>query len=290
MSLSKLAQSLRSLVDVVSSTGASNHVDWEQIADEVRKIVRKEEEERQVRQYMDAMRNQKSNLLLGQQDAYNAYRDQLNTYQSPIDPHAYMPEIEDDPNMATKQSNATVLTAIGTLSFANTLFEKRAATQGAEEVFSANLIFSQEDQKTPAYAALKKAIKEAADKFFGEGKYPKNMRWPVRDAGEKEGQYEGYVSGDYFITAKTKSKPGVIGPRKEDVLPEEVWSGQRARFAIRPYGYNKAGNAGVGLALESVQIAKFDCPRMDGRAADPRKVFDDLEGGDSAAEDDEIPF
>lgn len=200
-------------------------------------------------------------------------------------------EAEDDPIMATKQSNPTVLTPVGTLSFANTLFEKRAATEGAEPMFSCNVIFSEEDQKTGAYKALKLAIKEAADKFFGEGKYPKNMRWPVRDAAEKEGQYEGYKSGDTFITVKTKSQPGVIGPRKEDVTADMVWSGQRARVALRPYAYNKAGNAGVGLALESVQIAKFDMPRMDGRAADPRKVFDDLEGGsDSAMDDDEIPF
>lgn len=278
------------------------NVDWDMMAEELRKGVLQEEEEKKQQLFQAALQrnnlmNSQSNQMAGIQNQYaGQYSNQIRGHSPSADPNALVrqlmthAETEDDPTMATKQSNPTILSPVGTLSFANTLFEKRAATEGAEEVYSCNVIFDPDDQKTDAYKAMKKAIKEAADKFFGEGKYPRNMRWPIRDAAEKEGQYEGYKSGDTFITVKTKSAPGVIGPKKEDVVASQVWSGQRARVALRPYAYNKAGNAGVGLALESVQIAKFDMPRMDGRAADPRKVFDDLDGDSAVSEDDEIPF
>lgn len=283
MAKSTLADTLELIVQHLITRyrqeGFLPRINWEPIAEELRIVVREEDEEKRQREYSRIHHDRLSHLS-----------QQINT--SHLDDLSWE-DTEDDPTMAAKQSNPTILTPVGTLSFANTLFEKRPATEGAEPMFSCNVVFSPEDQKSEAYKALKQAIKDAADKFFGPNKYPKNMRWPVRDGAEKEGQYEGYTSGDTFITVKTKSQPGVIGPRKEDVTADMVWSGQRARVALRPYAYSKAGNNGVGLSLESVQIAKFECPRMDGRAADPRKIFDDLEGGDEIEQemaDDEIPF
>lgn len=185
-----------------------------------------------------------------------------------------------------RQTNPVIVTPTGILTFPN-FFEKRAVVEGGEERFSGNLIFDEEAQKTDAYKALQKAILEAAKKFFGD-KMPKNMNWPLRDAEEKADKYEGYEAGKKFIGAWTKTRPGVIGPDKADVTDKDtVWAGQKARFAVRPFAYNKGGNSGVGLVLDCVQIVKFDCTRIDGKKP-AKDVFDDL--GGSSDTDDEIPF
>jgi Protein of unknown function (DUF2815) len=184
-----------------------------------------------------------------------------------------------------KQSNPVVQTPVGLLSFPN-LETARAAVEGGEPRFSANLIFDEEAQKTDAYKALSKAVMDAAVQFFGD-KLPKDIRWPIRDAAEKEGTYAGYEDGKKFVGAWTKNKPGLIGPDKADVLPTDVFAGQKARFAVRPFAYNKTGNKGVGLALEAVQITKFDMPRLDGKT-DAKKFFDEVENKDD--DGDDLPF
>lgn len=177
----------------------------------------------------------------------------------------------------------TVITPVGVLSFPQ-LFEPKAAVPGGEARYSVNLVFDKEAQKHPAYTALVQAIEDEAKTFFN-GKPPKNWRNPIRDAGEKD--YNGYNVGDKFISAWTKSKPGLVGPGREEILlPEEIWAGQKARVSVRPFGYNTSGNAGVGLALSNVQIAKYDMPRLDGRKK-ASEEFDDLT---SETTDEEIPF
>jgi hypothetical protein len=179
-----------------------------------------------------------------------------------------------------------VFTPVGILSFP-ALFEARSPVAGADPRYSVNLIFDKEAQKTDAYKALKAAIEAEAADFF-KGKVPANARMPIRDAGEKSGEYAGYEKGCVFISAWTKTKPGLVGPKREEITtPEDVWAGQKARASVKPFGYNQSGNKGVGLMLNNVQIAKYDMPRLDGRAA-AKDEFSDLDNDNDG--DDEIPF
>jgi len=189
-----------------------------------------------------------------------------------------------------KQQNPVIISPTGYLSFAN-VFEKRAVVQGGEERYSVNLIFDENDQKTEAYKNLQKAILDAAKQFWGD-KMPKGINWPLKDAEEKSGTYEGYTPGRKFISAWTKTAPGIINAKREDILDRDaVFAGQRARLAIKPFAYDKGGNKGVGLVFDSLQIVKADMPRIDGKAPAKDLFPDDLgDANDAGGDDEDIPF
>lgn len=178
----------------------------------------------------------------------------------------------------------------GLLSFPH-LFTPRAPVPGAEERYSAVLIFDAEAQKTPEYKAMRAAAGAAARAEFGD-KMPKNMRSPFRDASEKE--YAGYEPGCTFVQFWTKQKPGIVDARLQEILaPDDVWPGQLARVSYKAFAYNVSGNAGVSFGLNNIQIIKKDMPRLDGRMA-ANKEFDAVDGGGDDnggdAADDDIPF
>jgi hypothetical protein len=179
-----------------------------------------------------------------------------------------------------------IKTPVGLLSFAN-LFEPRAAVPGGDERFSTNLVFDQAAQDTPEYKALVAAIQAEAKEFFG-GKVPAGIRNPIRDAAEKE--YSGYGPGKTYISAWTKTRPGIVGPNptcEEIVEADRVFAGQRARLVVRAFGYNNSGNKGIALSLQHVQITKFDMPRLDGRKS-ARDEFAD--GFSEEKELEDTPF
>lgn len=193
-----------------------------------------------------------------------------------------------------------LMTPIGILSFPN-LFSPRAAVQGAEPRFSLNLIFDKAATESAEYAALRAAVLEAIEAEWGAGKskdatFLRSLRTPFRDCSEKE--YAGYDKGVKFIHAWSKQKPGVVDNRKQEILvPDDVFAGQLARATVRPFTYAQSGNKGVSFALENVQIAKKDMPRLDGRqSAD--KAFGELpdedgtpsKGGSKSAPSDDTPF
>lgn len=186
--------------------------------------------------------------------------------------------------------NTTLITPPGVLSFAH-LFKPHAAVQGQEPRFSLVLIFSPESQKTPEYQALRKAVHGAITKEWGAQKaadqaFLSRLRLPFRKAEEK--QYAGYEPGHIFISPWTKSRPGVVDGRNQDMMEADVWSGQVARASVRPFAYTQSGNMGVSFALNNVQIMKKDMPRLDGR----KKASDEfgLVDGDPAMADDDVPF
>jgi hypothetical protein len=171
----------------------------------------------------------------------------------------------------------------GTLAFPH-VFQPRARAEGGEPVFSATLIFSPAQQKSPAYKAMQDGCIEAARKEFGDKIQMRDVRLPFRDAGEKAGKYNGFNEGDVFINPWTKSKPGVVNAQRQEVLlPEEVWAGQLVRFNVTPYAWVNSGKKGVSLALNHIQIIKTDTPRIDGRAS-ASAAFDDGEVDETAAD------
>lgn len=180
----------------------------------------------------------------------------------------------------------SINTPIGMLSFPQ-LFVAKATTFQAEPRFSASLLFDPAAQRSPEYAALKKAAFECGVAKWGadkmkDPKFVSTIRLPFRDAGEKE--YSGYTPGHTFLQAWSKQRPGVVDARLQDItVSDDVWPGQMARFDVTPFSFDVTGNRGISFGLSSVQITKRDMPRLDGRRA-ANKAFGavDEEGADDS--------
>jgi len=166
-----------------------------------------------------------------------------------------------------------VTTPIGVINFPN-LFEPRGNSQNAaqEARYSAMLLLDGTGTGSTAYSELRKAVMDAITEKFGGAKaadpaFIRSLRLPFRNASEKE--YAGFEDGEIFISAWKSGKqdaPGVVDLGNAPVLvPGDVFSGQLARFTVRPFAYDNNGNKGVSLGLEHVQIVKADMPRLDNR-------------------------
>jgi hypothetical protein len=166
---------------------------------------------------------------------------------------------------------ASVLTPIGILNFA-ALFEPKPSAKGSDKLrFSALLLFDNLAVKSSAYEALRREVYNAIVEKFGAAKandqaFIRTLRSPFRPAAEKS--YDGFDKGEIYISAWSNpdSPPSVIDLKgSKIVVPGDVWSGQLARFSVRPFAYDSNGNKGAGFYLEHVQIVKADMPRLDGR-------------------------
>ena len=177
---------------------------------------------------------------------------------------------------------ASIKTPTGMLMFPH-LYVARPVVQGGDPRFSCILVFSPSQQQDPRYAQLRQGVADAIDAKFGAGKSrdPNWMRQvkfssPFRKAEEKS-QYAGFNAGFMFIAPWTKTQPGVVDARLQEILtPADIWAGQLARATVSLYAYQVSGNTGCSFMLENIQIVKSDMPRMDGRqSAD--KSFDPVD-------------
>lgn len=177
---------------------------------------------------------------------------------------------------------AQVITPNATMSFPQ-LFVPKPRAQGGEPVFSVALLISEIEQKSPKWKAIQDAVRQCAVDEFGANVKMESLQLPFRNAGEKADKYAGYEDGVIVINPWSKKKPGVVGPRLEDILTaDEVYAGQIVRAQITPFAWSNTGRKGVSFGLDNIQIVKLDAPRIDGRAP-ANKVFD-------AVEEDEAVF
>jgi hypothetical protein len=188
-------------------------------------------------------------------------------------------------------ASVSIVTPPGLLAFP-TLFTAKPRFQGGDPCFQAILVFSAEAQKSAEYKALKEACIDAAKNEFGSAYNPNVLKWPFRK-GEEKPNYAGFDPGTIFITAWTKTKPGIIdGSLNEVNDPNAVWAGQIARFSVSPFAYNQSGNKGVSLALRNVQLLRMDTARLDGRAS-AKNDFGGAAvpaGFEAEMEEDTVPF
>lgn len=113
--------------------------------------------------------------------------------------------------------------------------------------------------KLKAAAEAAGAEKWGADKT----KWPKGLRSPFRDQGEKES--EGYVAGAIFVTATSKQKPGIVNAGVQPIIDSsEVYAGCYGRATVRAYAYDNAGNRGVAFGLQNFQKTR-DGESLSGR-------------------------
>lgn len=187
---------------------------------------------------------------------------------------------------------------IGVISFPS-LFQAKLPAPNAQpgsERFSVNLVWNKDAQADETFKLLKKNIFAAAKEKWGDKAEAmfKNgsLRNPLREAGEKE--YAGYEDGFIFANFWSKSRPGVVDGKLEDVIdPSYVYPGALGRCSYRAFAYDASGNRGVALGLMNIQVTDVTTPRLDGRSS-PQNDFDAVSGqtDDMSKElaDDEMPF
>ncbi len=179
--------------------------------------------------------------------------------------------------MAIKNTDTKVITGKVRLSYAH-LFKPQAIDEGQEPKYSVCLLIPKSDKKT--LKKIKNAIeaaKQAGAPKWG-GKIPANLKMPLRDGDEERSDQPEYA-GHYFINANSKLKPGVVDRDLNEILDStEVYSGCYARASINFFGYNTAGNRGIGCGLNNIQkVADGDYLGGRSRAEDDFDVFEDDE-------------
>ncbi len=91
-----------------------------------------------------------------------------------------------------------------------------------------------------------------------------------------------------FVSAKSKSKPGIVDSDRETIIDQsEFYSGCFARATVSAYAYDYMGNKGVSFNLLNVQ--KLDDGEPFSARSRPEDDFADASVGAEVAED-EIPF
>lgn len=163
--------------------------------------------------------------------------------------------------------------------------------EGQEPKYGATMLFPAASDMAWAKDAIRKVMTErfGADKAM----WPKGVRTPLRNGDEKENQPAGYA-GTIYIAARSQDRPGVVDHNCNEIVNvrEDVYAGCYCKATIAFFYYDRAGNKGVGVALNNVQKVK-DGEKFGGRS-DAKRDFSpvDDEGGAVGAasghEDDDL--
>lgn len=192
------------------------------------------------------------------------------------------------PNGAKVFSNGNVLTPEARFSFPS-VFEAtkpKGAPPEQKAKFGVTLLFKKDEDLSLMKEAVVNVLTE---KFGAKDKWPKNIRLPFRDQGDKE--YEGYEKGNTFIAALSTRKPGVVNAKAEYIDDEsQVYPGCWGRCTVRAFWYEASGNKGVSFGLQNVQKTR-DGESLGGRMR-AEDEFDAVAGSDpmsgGAAGDDPL--
>lgn len=150
-----------------------------------------------------------------------------------------------------KRNGTKVVTGMVRLSYAH--LHEPYAIEGNDPRYSVSLIIPKSDKET--IKAIQEAIEEAKEnyKHLWGGKIPTNLKTPLRDGDAERPDDEAYANS-YFINANSKRKPEIVDLKgNKDLGPDEVYSGCYARVSINFFGFNAAGNKGIGCGLGNVQ-------------------------------------
>lgn len=174
-----------------------------------------------------------------------------------------------------KEKNGTVY-FLARLSYAN-VFEPKSFN-GQDPKFSVSLLVDKSDKQTlkVIHDAIEKAKEDGKDKW--KGKIPAGLRIPIRDGDEDRPDDENYA-GHFFINANAQEKrpPRLLTRVKgQEATEEDLYSGCYAVAIVNFYGYNTAGNQGIGCGLVGLQAYK-DGERLSGVSVDTNELDFDSE-------------
>ena len=140
------------------------------------------------------------------------------------------------------------------------LFKPEAIADGGELKYSVSVIIPKSNTKLIAQLkqAVSAALQMGVSSKFG-GKMPANWKNPLRD-GDLEKPDDDSYAGCYFISASSKTKPGVVKRMKvngqntlvEVTNEEDIYSGCYGFVSINFFPFSNAGNKGVGAGLNNV--------------------------------------
>ena len=185
------------------------------------------------------------------------------------------------PAPADARSTLKVVTGKVRASYAN-VFKPRLNDLNGEEEYSLVLLIPKTDR--PTVTAIGRAV-EAAIAQKWAGKPPPGLRTPLRDGDAERPGQEGYA-GCYFVTAKSKQRPGVVDRALQPVLdPMEFVSGDYCRVSLNAYAYDQKGNRGVAFGLNNLQVLERGEP-LTSRA----RPEDDFGGSAWTDEDEDEAF
>jgi hypothetical protein len=138
---------------------------------------------------------------------------------------------------------------------------------------------------------LKKAATEAAEEKFGVKAKTLTLRSPFRKTEGKDSLADLAEDFPFYITARSKDRPGVVGPNGKAVDdPEQIYPGRWVRASIQAFGYDTKGNKGVSFGLQNVQLLDHDDPlAIGGSRVSAEAEFDAVEGaGDETKSSDAL--
>jgi hypothetical protein len=168
------------------------------------------------------------------------------------------------------------------------IFTPRSAQAGQDPKYSISLLWDK-NEAAKSLVPLKQAITEVAKQKFG----PKaielikagKIRIPVRD-GDTDRPDDAVYAGKVFANASSKNIPGCVDAACQPIMADdEAYSGCIFRASVNVYAYDTAGNKGVALGLNNLQVVKQG-ERIDGRmkAEDDFAEFKDESGGGGESE------
>lgn len=119
---------------------------------------------------------------------------------------------------------------------------------------------------TAGKAAVDAAVQSALEEFFGDKKKipPANLlQLPLRDGdAEADSKEDETLRGCWFFNCKSKNKPDVVGPKKDEgtgkfvrLDEDEIKSGDYGRITVGFYGFNQKSK-GVAVSMGNIQKLK----------------------------------
>lgn len=139
-----------------------------------------------------------------------------------------------------------------------------------EGKYSLCFMFSKDDKQAKKVldAAIENAEQRGVEKF---GKSFKNVHNPINDGDDKDDEiYENM----YYINAKNSRHVPCYDQDREEMEPEDVYSGCEGRIVVQFYPYSRNGNNGVAASLQSIQFLG-DAEPFAGRRASASDFEDD---------------
>lgn len=187
----------------------------------------------------------------------------------------------------------------------------KAAVKGGKEKFSITMLFPKDGSSLipnmpgNSVMEIRKLLFLAAQEKWGEdrNKWPSSLKkldfkayvspngkdgWPIRDGDTEE--WDGFAE-HLFMKAGSQFQPGIVDNKLNAIIDKQaVYGGLICRAQVNAFGYDSAGNQGVSIGLQNLQILKDDGTMFGGRQ-NPADVFDkfgDAGGGESAGDDDDF--
>ena len=162
--------------------------------------------------------------------------------------------------MATEEKTVkAIITPKGQLSYPHIDKPQEAQNEGEVAKYSATIVFP---PGTDLSALIEMAKLAGVEKFGAKGA-------KMVSIGGKGSTFRNDVEGKYpegsvYISARSENQPGVVYMHaepgttkpakiaKEDIR-EQLYPGAFVRAQVKPFGYDKKGNKGIGWALNNIQ-------------------------------------